>query len=764
VSRIVSIRTLTRAAGALAVAGVVSTGSVAQAEPGPHPDAFNASVDANPFRPDIGGHGVTSTGSADILPHMDIAGQVIFHQLSRPLVVVDDFDATMLRSLVGNRQQMDLSGVIGFLDRFEAGLTLPIVMHQLGEYAGQKLEAPPSAGIGNTVLHLKGQILAPSSAPVGLALSMPVTLPTGNSNAYMGYRGLGVEPRLTASRRMGAVRGAGSIGYLVQPKTELFNVIDDDKLTYRFATAFSPTKESWEVALEYAGAARAGALFASPDETTGELIAAGMYQYRNKFNFFGGVGTGVQAGIGTPAYRMYVGVAYQGVSNPDLDRDGIPIAVDVCPNDPEDLDGFEDADGCPDTDNDKDNIADVDDGCPDEPEDEDGYLDEDGCPEWDNDGDGFADSEDQCPLEGEDYDTYLDGDGCADPDNDGDGVVDDNDQCPDEAEDADRFQDDDGCPDNDNDQDTFVDAVDECPNRPEDFNDISDDDGCPDASLIRVTREAIVINDVIRFMTTRATLLPESFPILNQVAKVLVDHPEILKVEVGGHADSEGTDDHNLKLSRERSKSVRYYLVDRGVSEDRLSARGYGETNPIDTNRTDTGRASNRRVEFRIVESELSDEFFKQQDAPAGPERLKPKEPAYKTPTQKDPPKDMDTEGAGMELPEDAAATATADAAAGETGVRIGTLKVTLKGGGWAYVYIDGQKLSRSAPFDDVDVPVGPHEVWIASHKLGLDYTVAVDIRPGETTTLAVDPEVIKAEKAKKEAAGDPWKEPAEGE
>jgi outer membrane protein OmpA-like peptidoglycan-associated protein len=746
---------------ALAMAGLCGLfSSAALAEPGPHPDAFNASLDVNPFRPDIGGHGVTSTGTADVMPHMDISGLVIFHQLQRPLAVVDEFDDSLIRSLVGNRQQLDLSGAIGILDRFEAGLTLPIIMHQLGEYAGQKLDAPPSAGIGNAVLHMKGQLLSPADSLVGVAMSMPVTLPTGNSTAYMGYRGLGVEPRVTVSRSIGPMRGAGTIGFLAQPKTELFNIIDDDKLTYRFSAAYSPIKHPWEVALEYAGAARAGALFASADETTGEVIAAGMYRHRNKYNFFGGLGTGVQAGVGTPTYRMYLGIAYQGVSNPDLDRDGIPISVDICPNDPEDLDGFEDADGCPDPDNDRDHIADVDDGCPDDPEDFDGYLDEDGCPEWDNDGDGIADEEDDCPLEPEDYDTYMDNDGCPDPDNDGDGIVDDNDRCPDEAEDMDRFQDDDGCPDYDNDQDGFLDAVDECPNRPEDFNDISDDDGCPDASLIRITRDAIVINDVIRFMTARATLLPESFPILNQVAKVLIDHPAIQQVEVAGHADSDGTDEHNLKLSRERSKSVRYYLVDRGVSEDRLVAQGYGETNPIDTNRTNLGRASNRRVEFRILKENLSDEFFRQQDAPAAPERA-PKEAPLIVPTQKDPPRDMDIEAAGMKMPSRDDVAGDKDSSGTDAGIGVGTLEVVLKGGGWAYVYIDGRKLSRSAPFDDVEVPVGPHEVWVASHKLGLDHTVAVDIRKGETTKLVIDPEAIKAAKEKGE---DPWEDDEAGE
>jgi outer membrane protein OmpA-like peptidoglycan-associated protein len=435
--------------------------------------------------------------------------------------------------------------------------------------------------------------------------------------------------------------------------------------------------------------------------------------------------------------------------------------VDVCPNEPEDLDGFEDADGCPDTDNDKDRTPDVDDGCPDEPEDFDNYLDDDGCPEWDNDGDGFKDDEDNCPLEAEDYDTYLDDDGCPEPDNDQDGVVDDNDDCPDDPEDPDRFQDDDGCPDTDNDEDGLADAVDECPNRPEDFNNISDEDGCPDASLIRVTREAIVINDVVRFMTARATLLPESYPILNQVAKVLVDHPEIMKIEVAGHADSEGSDDHNLNLSQSRSESVRQYIIDQGVGEERLSAQGYGESSPVDTNRTKAGRATNRRVEFRILEQNLSDEFFKQQDAPTGPDLEKKKDSEVIVPTRKDPPKNMDLEGAGrapVKASPDIVAPEGEDSEADSVPAEgtVGMLEVVLKGGGWAYVYIDGRKLSRSAPFNDVEVPVGPHEVWIASHKLGLDYTVAVDIRNGETTKLVIDPAEIEAAKGKDEAL---WEE-----
>lgn len=99
---------------------------------------------------------------------------------------------------------------------------------------------------------------------------------------------------------------------------------------------------------------------------------------------------------------------------PDRDGDGIPDEDDVCPDDPEDLDGFEDENGCPDPDNDADEILDADDECPDEPEDVDEFADDDGCPDPDNDNDGFADADDQCPNEAETVNGNKDFDGCPD--------------------------------------------------------------------------------------------------------------------------------------------------------------------------------------------------------------------------------------------------------------------------------------------------------------------------------------------------------------
>lgn len=166
----------------------------------------------------------------------------------------------------------------------------------------------------------------------------------------------------------------------------------------------------------------------------------------------------------------------------DRDDDGVPDSEDECPDTPEDLDGFEDDDGCPDEDNDGDGIPDHRDAAPNLPEDFDGFQDEDGRPDLDNDLDGIPDTEDECPNQPEDFDGDRDHDGCPDlvADADGDGIVDSEDACPDEPEDFDGFEDEDGCPDPDNDLDGILDVDDDCPDEPEDYDGDRDEDGCPD--------------------------------------------------------------------------------------------------------------------------------------------------------------------------------------------------------------------------------------------------------------------------------------------
>lgn len=112
-----------------------------------------------------------------------------------------------------------------------------------------------------------------------------------------------------------------------------------------------------------------------------------------------------------------------------------------------------------------------------------------------------------------------------------------------------------------------------------------------------------VILKNIFFDYDKATLRPESYPELDRVVELLNQNPN-LKVEISGHTDSKGSDEYNLKLSQLRAKSVVDYIISKGIPANKLIAKGYGETQPIDTNDTEEGRQNNRRVEFKVLSTE----------------------------------------------------------------------------------------------------------------------------------------------------------------
>ncbi len=297
---------------------------------------------------------------------------------------------------------------------------------------------------------------------------------------------------------------------------------------------------------------------------------------------------------------------HKGCPPPDRDNDGFLDSADKCPDQPEDFDGYQDQDGCPeqeDSDSDNDGILDRDDRCPTDPEDRDGFKDDDGCPDRDNDADGVPDDADKCPTVAEDREGFEDQDGCPDLDNDQDGYQDEVDKCPNDKEDRDGFEDEDGCPDLDNDKDGIKDVDDRCPMQPETINGVTDDDGCPDKkyTLIKVTKERIEISQKVRFKTGRSKVLKTSFEMLDQVADAIVTN-KIKKVLVEGHTDDVGAASTNMRLSQKRADAVRSYLIGKGVSADVLDAIGFGEIRPMVDEKTKAARAKNRRVEFKIIE------------------------------------------------------------------------------------------------------------------------------------------------------------------
>jgi outer membrane protein OmpA-like peptidoglycan-associated protein len=258
----------------------------------------------------------------------------------------------------------------------------------------------------------------------------------------------------------------------------------------------------------------------------------------------------------------------------DRDGDGIPDARDACPDDPEDKDGYQDEDGCPDPDNDGDGIPDVADKCPNDPEDKDGHQDEDGCPERDNDNDGIPDAADKCPNDPEDKDGWQDEDGCPDPDNDGDG---------------------------------FPDTIDKCPNDPETVNGFEDDDGCPDARGTAAPEERPDRIDLKGQPVTfgkDGKLLPATKHVLDQVAAIVVAKKLSIRVEVHVALGTRSTNAGAIAAQKKKDKAsaqrraatILEYLVAQGVTASRVQAVGIGAERPLGS--ANPSDAINDRVDF----------------------------------------------------------------------------------------------------------------------------------------------------------------------
>ncbi len=321
-----------------------------------------------------------------------------------------------------------------------------------------------------------------------------------------------------------------------------------------------------------------------------------------------GGGAGLLRGVGVPAARAFAGILYAPATG-DKDGDGIPDDVDKCPTIPEDFDGFEDHDGCPEPDNDGDKIPDELDKCPNEPETINGFQDADGCPDEtpDHDHDGIPDNVDKCPDAGgpdiirNPKSPYY---GC--PDRDHDGIPDYLDKCPDVPEPTDDLFDGSGCPHiRDTDGDGIPDDVDKCPNEPETYNGFEDADGCPDKgpTAVEITDTVINIHDRVEFASNKDKIQgAKSFQVLDAVAGIMNGRKTILLVEIQGHTDGAGLADANRKLSQKRAEAVVKYLVSKGVDKSRLTAKGYGPDVPVADNKTAKGRQLNRRVEFHILD------------------------------------------------------------------------------------------------------------------------------------------------------------------
>jgi outer membrane protein OmpA-like peptidoglycan-associated protein len=578
-------------------------------------------------------------------------GRVFLHYVRNPLVFVSP-DRETTTKLVSNALQLDALAMLHF-NRFRLGVDIPVYLNQAGELTDT------GAGLGDIALDGRVTILDRADNPVGVSAGGRLTLPTETVDTPLGWEGLAGEFYGAVDAEVDKWIFAGNLGARFVPGADLTNISVGNQLFGRAGAGYQIVEDAG-ISADVNVSAFLGE-FSNEAGIPLEGLLGGWGRL-GPLVLRGGVGTGFTRGIGAGDLRIVTAIGYEPRPSLDPDGDGIVGADDQCPDNPEDKDGFEDENGCPDPDNDADGIVDVDDQCPMDPEDPDGFKDDDGCPDYSTQVTVKVQRQNGLPVPG--ATSNITGDGLAESGpssfvidlHEGSYAV--KGMAPDYIENAVDFvvplpegqtevvvvlqpdvisgdltvkvQDTDGniLPD----PIWYMDGgVGPAPidngtvtvkvPAGEHALDVRHEGYVTDRrtitvppkaaetvviqlkkSNVQISKERIDIRDTVYFDTAKARIQPRSFGLLDDVAGVLLDHPELVKVRIEGHTDSRGGADYNRRLSDDRAKAVRTYLIGKGVAADRLEAIGYGEDRPVDPANNEAAWEKNRRVDFFIVE------------------------------------------------------------------------------------------------------------------------------------------------------------------
>jgi outer membrane protein OmpA-like peptidoglycan-associated protein len=467
-------------------------------------------------------------------------------------------------------------------------------------------------GIGDVHAELKYSVL---DGPLGLAVLGRASAPTANA-PLMGAGGISYGGWLVATADMGPARALVNVGSVGVPTSDIGGLVWDDHLSWRAAAAMPIGPGG--VALEWGGSV----LYSQFDQAAGrpvEAMVTGWYRIGpTRFVVRAGVGVGVNQGLGASRGRGMLGIGYEPTGYEDRDRDGIVDTLDRCASVPEDMDGVEDDDGCPDATSISLVVTDAEgEVLPFEAnlngrDFEGGHIDADAgrytltvtASGYDPLVAGFEVPPGQ-PLEhrvalgaaigllrvsvvdpeGEPLDASLVvvdvTTGLADL---GEGEMD--------------------VPSGDH---VLVIETDEYfPARVE----FSMDPGGLrhlevqlEPVIAAMSADRIEVNQTVLFETGSADILEASDDLLGQVADLMLIYPDI-RIRIEGHTDDVGDEESNRVLSQERAESVAAYLISMHVPEERLEAVGFGESRPLVEETTPDARAQNRRVEFVFIEAE----------------------------------------------------------------------------------------------------------------------------------------------------------------
>ncbi len=454
--------------------------------------------------------------------------------------------------LISARADLHLMGAYQFTERLEVSADLPFIVGQIDHFRLLRNEgftderSPSFGGIGDLRFIGRFQVFKQESFPIGATAVLEVRLPTGDERSFFGDHGVVFAPRGAFERRIGPVRAVVNLGWRLRTTAaQYLNLYVGQEFTMGGGVSID-LPNLWKLS---DNVLIGEVNFATPAEAPFTFKYADSYKtplellVGARAKLFGHWALQLAFGRGLGTTTGYGREAFRVMF-------GLRYEVVAQP----DLDG--------------DGIPDSVDKCPDVAEDKDGDHDEDGCPE-------------------------------PDMDTDGDGVVDRIDACVDVP----GPQEYDGCPDRDGDQ--IPDNVDKCPDDPGP----PETEGCPVPQEEEVTLESdrIRIKGNILYETGQAVIQKQSYKILDDVAKVLLQNPDVGPVLIEGHTDNRGSHAYNLDLSNRRAKAVEDYLVNKGVDRKRLRSQGFSFDRPIGSNDTPLGRAKNRRTDFRLIEADADE-------------------------------------------------------------------------------------------------------------------------------------------------------------
>jgi outer membrane protein OmpA-like peptidoglycan-associated protein len=618
---------------ALAAAITASSGASALAADCQATPILSSCIDADNLWPHASG-GFFSMGSALTTPANKSAFGLVASYLSRPIglrVASPDPDGTVLYA-IDNVVDTTFLWALGVTDRLELTLALPVTLYQDGSGLADVLgtdDALPRSVVRDGRFGASFALLPRPRTGSGDGLALTGRLqfgaPFGAREAFASAGVVTAVPSITADLRLGRLLIAADIGGRIRNNRVLAGATVGSQVTAALGASFDILPARWLTASAEAfglytlASQKPSVQSAAANESAAPLVPAEWIASISSAPFLGGdfvlaLGGGGSiplfgsSALTTPRFRFNAALRYaptgrdadgdgvldrddkcvhkpedrdgfqdeDGCPEPDNDNDRIPDDRDRCRDEAETVDGFQDDDGCPDNDDDKDKVLDASDVCRNAPEDMDKFEDDDGCPEPDNDRDGILDGVDLCPNGAEDRDGFKDEDGCPDLDNDLDQVNDDLDQCKTLAEDRDRFQDDDGCPEPDNDEDGILDGADKCATSAETINGDADGDGCPEpgaTSLVRFDGPRPIAEKLARFPAGSADVSKDLEKQLVMMAQLIRGRAPLELVIVEAFADRSGdSSDAAVALADKRASAVKAIFAAHGIPADKITA------------------------------------------------------------------------------------------------------------------------------------------------------------------------------------------------